>query len=110
MIPQYTAASIVSKNKILSHPASVDSIESSNGQEDHVSMGSISGVKLKEILENVQRILSIELLVAAQAFGFRKPRKSSEIIMKLYETYTSKIPFIEEDVILHELMIKSENF
>ena len=110
MIPQYTAASIVSKNKILSHPASVDSIESSNGQEDHVSMGSISGVKLKEILENVQRILSIELLVAAQAFGFRKPRKSSEIIMKLYETYTSEVPFIEEDVILHELMIKSEKF
>ena len=110
MIPQYTAASIVSKNKILSHPASVDSIESSNGQEDHVSMGSISGVKLKEILENVQRILSIELLVAAQAFGFRKPRKSSEIIMKLYETYISEVPFLEEDVILHELMIKSENF
>ena len=110
MIPQYTAASIVSKNKILSHPASVDSIESSNGQEDHVSMGSISGVKLKEILENVQRILSIELLVAAQAFGFRKPRKSSEIIMKLYETYTSEVPFIEEDVILHELMIISEKF
>ena len=110
MIPQYTAASIVSKNKMLSHPASVDSIESSNGQEDHVSMGSISGVKLKEILENVQRILSIELLVAAQAFGFRKPRKSSEIIMKLYETYTSEVPFIEEDVILHELMIKSEKF
>ena len=110
MIPQYTAASIVSKNKILSHPASVDSIESSNGQEDHVSMGSISGVKLKEILENVQRILSIELLVAAQAFGFRKPRKSSEIIMKLYETYISEVPFLEEDVILHELMIKSEKF
>ena len=62
MISQYTAASLVSKNKIFSHPASVDSIESSNGQEDHVSMGSIAGVKLVEVVENVKRILSIELM------------------------------------------------
>ncbi len=110
MIPQYTAASIVSKNKILSQPASVDSIESSNGQEDHVSMGSISAVKLKEIIENVQRILSIELLVASQAFAFRSPRKTSTKLMELIKNFTTEVPFVEEDTVMHDLMVKSEKF
>ncbi|MED6303074.1 MAG: histidine ammonia-lyase [Bacteroidota bacterium] len=110
MIPQYTAASIVSKNKILCQPASVDSIESSNGQEDHVSMGSISAVKLKEVIENVQRILSIELLVASQAFGFRSTRKTSPSLTNLLENFSNKVPFIEEDTVMHDLMVKSEEF
>ena len=110
MIPQYTAASIVSKNKILCQPASVDSIESSNGQEDHVSMGSISAVKLKEVIENVQRILSIELLVASQAFGFRSTRKTSPSLTNLLENFSKKVPFIEEDTVMHDLMVKSEEF
>ena len=76
MISQYTAASLVSKNKILSHPASVDSIESSNGQEDHVSMGSIAGVKLVEVVDNIKRILSIELMTASQAMEFRRAKKN----------------------------------
>ena len=110
MIPQYTAASIVSKNKILCQPASVDSIESSNGQEDHVSMGSISAVKLKEVIENVQRILSIELLVASQAFGFRSTRKTSPSLTNLIENFSNEVPFIEEDTVMHDLMVKSEEF
>ena len=110
MIPQYTAASIVSKNKILCQPASVDSIESSNGQEDHVSMGSISAVKLKEVIENVQRILSIELLVASQAFAFRSRRKTSPSLMNLLENFSKEVPFIEEDTVMHDLMVKSEDF
>ena len=110
MIPQYTAASIVSKNKILCQPASVDSIESSNGQEDHVSMGSISAVKLKEVIENVQRILSIELLVASQAFGFRSTRKTSPSLTNLLENFSNEVPFIEEDTVMNDLMVKSEEF
>jgi histidine ammonia-lyase len=107
MIPQYTSASIVSKNKILAHPASVDSIDSSNGQEDHVSMGSIAGVKLLEVIKNIERIISIELLVASQAFEFRRPRKSSLIIEEMLDQFRKEIPFIEEDEILHDLMERS---
>ena len=107
MIPQYTAASLVSKNKVLSHPASVDSIDSSNGQEDHVSMGSISGVKLLEVVSNVERVLGIELLVAAQAFDFRRPRKTSNELEELIREYRNEINFIEEDQILNELMDRS---
>ena len=110
MIPQYTAASIVSKNKILCQPASVDSIESSNGQEDHVSMGSISAVKLKEVIENAQRVLSIELLVASQAFAFRTSRNTSPQLENLLKNYLNEVPFVEEDIVLHDLMVKSENF
>ena len=110
MITQYTAASIVSKNKVLCHPASVDSIESSNGQEDHVSMGSISAVKLKEVIENVQRILSIELLVASQAFAFRSKRKTSPSLTNLLNNFYKEVPFIEEDTVMQDLMAKSENF
>jgi len=73
MIPQYTAAALVSENKVLAHPASVDSIPSSLGQEDHVSMGSISALKLLEVLHNAERVLAVELLTAAQALDFRKP-------------------------------------
>ena len=110
MIPQYTSASIVSKNKVLSHPASVDSIDSSNGQEDHVSMGSIAGVKLLEVIKNVEIIISVELLVAAQAFEFRRPRKSSMLMEQMIEDYRKVVPFIEEDEVLHDLMERSLAF
>ena len=110
MICQYTAASLVSKNKIFSHPAAVDSIESSNGQEDHVSMGSIAGVKLVEVIENVKRILSIELMTAAQAMEFRRPRKTSEELELMLSDFRSKVPFIEKDQVMYTLMQKSEEF
>ena len=110
MIAQYTAASLVSKNKILCHPASVDSIESSNGQEDHVSMGSIAGVKLVEVVQNIKSILGIELLTASQAMDFRRPRKSSRKIENMHFEFRKIIPYITEDIILHDLMVKSEKF
>ena len=101
---------MVSKNKILCHPASVDSIESSNGQEDHVSMGSIAGVKLVEVIKGLESILSIELLSSTQAMEFRRPRKSSAEIEKLLKDFRKEIPFIKEDVVLHDLIKKSEDF
>jgi len=107
MIPQYTAASLVSKNKVLCHPASIDSIDSSNGQEDHVSMGSIAGVKLMSIIKNIERILSIELLVAAQAFDFRKSRTSSPFIDLLLKDFRKVVSFLENDQVMHELMERS---
>ncbi|MEC7062968.1 MAG: aromatic amino acid lyase, partial [Bacteroidota bacterium] len=75
-----------------------------------VSMGSISAVKLKEVIENVQRILSIELLVASQAFGFRSTRKTSPSLTNLLENFSNEVPFIEEDTVMHDLMVKSEEF
>jgi histidine ammonia-lyase len=110
MIAQYTAASIVSKNKQLCTPASVDSIVSSNGQEDHVSMGSNAATKLYEVVKNVEMVLAIELLNATQAFEFRRPKKSSAMIEKLVATYRKTVPFIEKDRIIHEDMMKSIAF
>src|SRR5947199_4532867 len=80
MIPQYTTAALVTENKTLCFPASADSIPTSLGQEDHVSMGSISGRKLDQILDNMENILAIELLCACQAIEFRRPLKSSPIL------------------------------
>lgn len=110
MIVQYTAASIVSKNKQLCTPASVDSIVSSNGQEDHVSMGSNAATKLYEVVKNVEMVLAIELLNATQAFDFRRPKKSSAMIEKLITTYRKTVPFIEKDRIIHDDMMKSVAF
>lgn len=110
MIAQYTAASIVSKNKQLCTPASVDSIVSSNGQEDHVSMGSNAATKLYEVVKNVEMVLAIELLNATQAFEFRRPKKSSAMVEKLVATYRKTVPFIEKDRIIHEDMMKSIAF
>lgn len=97
MIPQYTAASLVSENKILSHPASVDSIPTSLGQEDHVSMGSISALKLLQVFENVEMILAIELLTAAQALDFRKPLKPGRGVLSAHDYLRSVIPHMNED-------------
>ena len=113
MIPQYTAASIVSQNKGLCWPASVDSIPSSQGQEDHVSMGSNSATKLVRDVENCEEVLAIELFNAAQALDFRHAmtgKKSSETIEKIFEDYRASVPFISDDVYMHPLIQKSIEF
>ena len=102
MIPQYTAASIVSANKQLCTPASVDSIVSSNGQEDHVSMGANAATKCLKVVENVERILAIELLNSAQALEFRRPLKSSKTIENLHSSFRKKVNFIEHDKIMYK--------
>ncbi|MBK9555523.1 MAG: histidine ammonia-lyase [Bacteroidetes bacterium] len=101
MIPQYTAASIVSQNKQLCTPASVDSISSCNEQEDHVSMGANAATKCLRVVENIEKILAIELLTAAQAFEFRRPLKSSIAIENFYTAYRSVVSFNESDRFLH---------
>jgi len=110
MIPQYTAASIVSMNKQLCSPSSVDSISSSNGQEDHVSMGANSVIKTNTILKNVERILAIELLNSAQALEFRRPMKSSDLLEELYRNFRKEVLFVEEDQVLYPLIEKSIQF
>lgn len=110
MIPQYVAASIVSQNKQLCTPASVDSIASCNEQEDHVSMGANAATKCVRVVENVEKVLAIELLTAAQAFAFRKNKKSSPSIEKIYAEYRKTIPFIDADRYLHEDIEKSITF
>ena len=97
MIPQYTAASIASQNKQLATPASVDSIVSSNGQEDHVSMGANAATKCLRIIDNIETILAIELLNASQALSFRAPKKSSPFIETFIKTYKKAVPFVEND-------------
>lgn len=101
MIPQYTAASIVSQNKQLATPASVDSIVSSNGQEDHVSMGANAATKALQVINNLERILAIELMNASQAMEFRRPLKSSDFIEAFLKSYREEVPFVKEDRILH---------
>jgi histidine ammonia-lyase len=110
MIPQYTAASIVSQNKQLCTPASVDSIISSNGQEDHVSMGANAATKLFRVVDNVFTILAIELMLAAQALEFRRPMRSSEMIEEFISAFRKVVPFVEEDTVLFPLIRKSEDF
>ena len=97
MIPQYTAAALVSENKTFCFPASADSIPTSLGQEDHVSMGSISGRKLNQVLDNLEFILAIELLSACQAIEFRRPLKSSAILEHAHEYVRKFVSFAEED-------------
>ena len=110
MIPQYTAAGIVSQNKQMATPASVDSIVSSNGQEDHVSMGANAATKSKRIVDNLETILAIELLNAAQALDFRKPKRTSEFLETLVSLFREDIPFVEEDRVLHIDMEKAKAF
>lgn len=110
MIAQYTAASIVSQNKHLCMPASVDSIVSSNGQEDHVSMGANAATKLYRVLQNVQRVLGIELLTAAQALDLRRPHKSSPALEQLWADLRSQVSFMDKDRILHDDLIIAEQF
>jgi len=110
MIPQYTAASIASENKQLSTPASVDSIVSSNGQEDHVSMGANAATKCLRVLNNAERILAIELLTAAQALTFRRPLKTSDELEKIVSAYREKVSSHDEDRLLANDMAESIHF
>ncbi|WP_396145764.1 histidine ammonia-lyase [Flavobacterium sp.] len=110
MIPQYTAASIASQNKQLATPASVDSIVSSNGQEDHVSMGANAATKCLRIMDNLERILAIELMNASQAIEYRRPLHSSDFIEMFLKSYREEVPFVKEDRILHYDIEKSIAF
>ncbi|MEJ2112727.1 MAG: histidine ammonia-lyase [Flavobacteriaceae bacterium] len=102
MIPQYTTAALVTENKSLCFPPSADSIPTSLGQEDHVSMGSISGRKFNQILENLEKILAIEIMYAAQALEFRRPNTFSDIIEKNYKLIREKVDKLEDDRILKD--------
>jgi histidine ammonia-lyase len=97
MIPQYTAAALVSENKILCHPACVDSIPTSLGQEDHVSMGSISALKLLSVMRNVERVLAVELLTATQALDFRSPLKPGAGVLSAHRLLREKIAHAHQD-------------
>ncbi len=110
MIPQYTAASIVSQNKQLATPASVDSIVSSNGQEDHVSMGANAATKCFRILENLETVLAIELLNASQALEFRRPKKTSPFLEGFVASFRITIPFVDEDRLLADDIHSSIGF
>ena len=110
MIPQYTAASIVSQNKQLATPSSVDSIVSSNGQEDHVSMGANGATKAKQVVDNIETILAIELLNASQALYFRLPLKPSPFLESFLQSYRSEVPFIENDIVLSTEIKKTISF
>lgn len=110
MIPQYTAASLVSQNKQLCTPSSVDSIVSSNGQEDHVSMGANAALKAYRVVNNVFSVLAIELITAAQAMHFRRPAKTSPALEEFVNTFRSIVPFMETDRLLHNDMVKAEKF
>ncbi|MBK6752713.1 MAG: histidine ammonia-lyase [Flavobacteriales bacterium] len=104
MIPQYTAASLVSANKQRCMPNSVDTIDSSNGQEDHVSMGAAAAIKTWAVVHDVERILAIELFTAAQALEFRRPAKSSKRVESLYTDFRKHVPFLRADAVMHDHM------
>lgn len=110
MIPQYTAAGIVSENKQLSTPASVDSISSSNNQEDHVSMGANAATKCLRVIENVEKVLAIELMSAAQALDFRRPLQSGSTVERMVKAFREKISFNEQDRVLHDDMKAAVQF
>jgi len=102
MIPQYTAASIVSQNKQLCTPAAVDSIVSSNGQEDHVSMGANAATKLRKVVVNIEKVLAIELMNASQAMEFRRPLRTSDNLELLLNDFRKVVPFVEKDRVLYK--------
>lgn len=110
MITQYTCASIVSQNKQLCTPASIDTIDSSNGQEDHVSMGANAATKLYRVIENCYSIQGIELLHACQSLEFRRPAKSSPKLEGIFEAFRTQVPFVTEDRYMHPLMQTSKEF
>lgn len=109
MIPQYTAASIVSQNKQLCTPASVDSISSSNEQEDHVSMGANAATKLLRVVDNVERVQAIELFAASQAMSFRK-EKTSPVLQQLLRDFREQVPLVGNDIVMYEMLHKAEKY
>ena len=114
MIPQYAAASVVSQNKMYSFSASCDSIVSSNGQEDLVSMGANAATKLHKIIDNLKFVLAVELMNAAQGLDFRAPLKSSPFLQNIKDEYRKEVPFVEDDVVMadyiHDTMTFLEKF
>lgn len=110
MIVQYAIAAVASKNKTLCTPSSVDTIDSSQGQEDHVSMGANAVVKLLEIVKNLEKILAVELMTACQALEFRGAEKTSPLLYKIYKDFRKQVSFIDEDVLMHNEMEKSIAF
>ena len=110
MILQYTSASMVSANKQLATPSSIDSITSSNGQEDHVSMGANAATKCYDVVENVQKLLAIELFSAAQAIQFKRPLKSSDRIEAVVAEFQKKVPLVDNDIVMHDAMMKATEF
>lgn len=109
MIPQYTSAALVSENKSLCFPASSDSIPTSLGQEDHVSMGSISGRKFNQVLENLVSILAVELMFAAQGLEFRRPAKCSKIVEKNYDLIRTQVDKLEDDRLIGKDILSIAN-
>lgn len=110
MIPQYTAASVVNQSKGLCWPTSCDSIPSSQGQEDHVSMGSNSALRLARIVDNTERVLAIELLNAAQALDFRRPLRTSTALEDLHTEFRREVPFVENDCVMYPLIARAVKF
>ncbi|MCM1370176.1 MAG: histidine ammonia-lyase [Candidatus Amulumruptor caecigallinarius] len=110
MIPQYAAASMVSQNKMYAWPASCDSIVSSNGQEDLVSMGANAATKLHKIIDNLHYIAAVELMNAAQALEFRRPLKSSPYIEYVIAEFRKAVPFVEDDVVMEDYIAKTMDF
>ena len=110
MIPQYTQASIVSQNKQLCTPACIDTIDSSQGQEDHVSMGANAATKCYRVVQNLEKILAIELLNAAQALEFRRPLRSSQKLEAFVAAFRKEVPFVEEDPLMYPLMQAAVKF
>ncbi|MFA5289134.1 MAG: histidine ammonia-lyase [Bacteroidales bacterium] len=110
MIPQYTAASIVSRNKQLCTPCCVDSIDSSQAQEDHVSMGANSALKCYTVVNNVRQVLAIELFNASQALEFRRPSRTSARLEQLVSEFREHVPFIQDDTTMYPHMHKADNF
>jgi histidine ammonia-lyase len=110
MIPQYTAASIVSQNKQLCTPSSIDSIDSSNGQEDHVSMGANGATKAYKVVSNLEKVLAIELMNAAQALEFRRPAKSSPVLESFLAEFRKSVARVKEDVYMHQEMERAVSF
>jgi histidine ammonia-lyase len=108
MIVQYSAASLVSDNKVLAHPSSVDSITSSANQEDHVSMGTNGALQAKKILENTQKVIAMEILTACQALDFRGNDKLGKYTSNAYKEIRKYIPFLEEDAVMYPLLHKAE--
>jgi histidine ammonia-lyase len=110
MIPQYTAASIVSQNKQLATPASVDSIESSQGQEDHVSMGANAATKAYRVYRNIERLIAFEMFTASQALKFREPEKTSPYLQSVLEKFRKTVPFVENDTEMYKLIEHAIDF
>lgn len=110
MIPQYAAASMVSQNKMYCYAASSDSIVSSNGQEDHVSMGANAAIKLFKVMDNLEHILAIELMNAAQGLEFRRPERTSPILERFFASYRKEVPFVKDDIVMYKEIHKTVAF